>query len=417
MSFPLRHRTGEENSVRSPLASGSRASEWGDWIERRSRGFFLLFVAAIPFSISVTEIAAGLSGFLLLLHCLLGRDRAFHWDMVWVFALFALASVLAATFSLDPRESFIDSKDLSHFFIFYFALNLTLRMETLDRYMRILVFVGGVVAVVGLFQAAGGGIDLYNRISGFNSIYMTYAGLLMLFICQGAAILAARPGDPRNRWVWVSVALMVTALILSLTRMAWMGLAAGLIVLILGRNTKFLWALPVVGLVLFLVAPDGVRNRMVSVVDLRDYSNRERLMLWSSGVEIIKDYPLLGVGQNSFPLVYPEYRHKDVAEPNISHLHNNVLEIAAERGLIGLAAWLAIWIVYYLRALAVLKRCPDPFSAERTAVMGSLAGVTAFLVAGMFEYNFGAAQIHLLVYLLMAFPFIVERLSPIQEPS
>ena len=411
MSFSFQNRAQKVNSFLGRLVFHSQKSEWTDRIDQFSRGFFLLFVAAIPFSISVTEIAAGVAGFGLLVHCLMGRNKAFYWDMGFVFSLFALASILSATFSLDPRESFIDSKDLSHILVFYFALNLTYRMESLDRYLRTLVFVGGVVAVIGLVQYLGRGIDLQNRISGFNSIYMTYAGLLMVFICQGGTILVAQPGAKRNRWIWISVVLMVSALVLSLTRNTWMGLLAGLIVLIVGRNFKILWILPVVGLVFFLMVPDGVRNRMVSMVDLQDFSTQERLKLWSSGLYIIKDYPLVGVGQNNFPKVYPQYRHDDVVEPNISHLHNNVLEIGAERGLIGLFTWLAIWIFYYIRSLRILKRFSEHSTTERIAVMGSLAGITAFLVGGMFEYNFGDAELHLLIYFLLAIPFIAEKLS------
>jgi hypothetical protein len=44
-------------------------------------------------------------------------------------------------------------------------------------------------------------------------------------------------------------------------------------------------------------------------------------------------------------------------------------------------------------------------------VIGSLAGVTGFHVAGLFEYNFGDSEVIMLVYFLMALPFMVRRMD------
>ena len=46
---------------------------------------------------------------------------------------------------------------------------------------------------------------------------------------------------------------------------------------------------------------------------------------------------------------------------------------------------------------------------RRALVCASLAGVAGFLVAGMFEHNFGDAEVVMLVYALMASPWVVDR--------
>ena len=40
-------------------------------------------------------------------------------------------------------------------------------------------------------------------------------------------------------------------------------------------------------------------------------------------------------------------------------------------------------------------------------VVGSLASVTGFHVAGLFEYTFGDSEVIMLVYFLMALPYVV----------
>lgn len=390
----------------------SNRTEWGDFLDRFASLFLCLFVAVIPFSISATEITAGLAGFALLLRGRIGLGVPARWDMAGVFGLFAVASILSASFSLDPRVSFIDSKDLVHFLIFYIVLNQINSLKSMDKLSRILIGAGGIAGLIGLGQTLYRGVDLEHRISGFNSIYMTYAGLLMLILCLSLAYLVFSPGEKRNRWIWLSSILMGSALVLSLTRSAWVGLSVGLILLLAAKNRRLLLVLPVAALVLSLAAPDGVRTRIKSIMDPKDYSTQERVKVWSSGLWIIRDFPLLGVGQNNFPRVYPDYRYEGVAEPHISHLHNNVLEIGVERGLIGLAFWTAIWIFYFFKSIRILAGLPKDYSAGEMMAVGSMAGISAFLVAGMFEYNFGDAEIHILVYFLMGIPFVVDKVKP-----
>jgi len=52
---------------------------------------------------------------------------------------------------------------------------------------------------------------------------------------------------------------------------------------------------------------------------------------------------------------------------------------------------------------------PGPDEDARALVLGSMAAIAAFLVAGLFEYNFGDTEVLLVALALMAVPFVVER--------
>jgi O-antigen ligase len=54
---------------------------------------------------------------------------------------------------------------------------------------------------------------------------------------------------------------------------------------------------------------------------------------------MVRDHPLLGVGPDQVKEAYTDYPWA-TRRP---HLHNNVVQIAAERGLPALAAWL--WLI------------------------------------------------------------------------
>src|SRR5207245_907174 len=83
--------------------------------------------------------------------------------------------------------------------------------------------------------------------------------------------------------------------------------------------------------------------------------------------------------------------------------------LVAEPGVPGLAAWIAIWVGFFAASARTLSRIPAGDEDARALVLGSMAAIAAFLVAGLFEYNFGDTEVLLVALALMAFPFVVQR--------
>ena len=245
------------------------------------------------------------------------------------------------------------------------------------------------------------------RVHGTMSIYMTFAGILML---SALVVTAQILFLPRGRWFWGlvgSLALLIAALVMTHTRGAWIGFAAGAALILGCRQKRFLLALPVVAVAIFLAAPEAVRARIRSIVDPQDVTARERLYMWGSGVQIVRDHPWTGVGINGVKGVYQAYKHPDAVRDQRGHLHSNLFQIAAERGLIGVGCWLWIWVAFYHQAWRIFRGLePGTFRAS-ALVVGSLASVTGFHVAGLFEFTYGDSEVIMLVYFLMALPYVV----------
>ncbi len=121
---------------------------------------------------------------------------------------------------------------------------------------------------------------------------------------------------------------------------------------------------------------------------------------------MVRDHPLTGVGPDMVERVYPQYRVPDAVKTNNPHLHNVPMQIAAERGLPALAAWL--WFL-----ASVLRRdcwqlvCDARRQASLAAA--ALAAVAAMLAAGLFEYNFGDSEFLMLFLVLITLPFAADR--------
>jgi O-antigen ligase len=117
------------------------------------------------------------------------------------------------------------------------------------------------------------------------------------------------------------------------------------------------------------------------------------------GERMIAAHPLTGVGPNMVQRRYAEYRGDDAVNKVNPHLHNNPLQIAAERGLPALALWL--WFV-----VAVCRDLQRRFSAgsQRPLAAAALAATVALLTAGLFEYNFGDSEVLMLFLIIITLP-------------
>jgi O-antigen ligase len=234
---------------------------------------------------------------------------------------------------------------------------------------------------------------------------MTYSGVLMLVTCAAAARLI----HYRKEWIWPAIAVpaLLVALVLTGTRNAWVGtvLAVGLLLAL--RNLRLLLLVPVAAALFLLVAPAAAKQRAYSIVNLHDATNQDRVAMFKSGVHMVKDHPLFGVGMNIVPRVYPQYRSPDAVDPaetvgvaTRAHLHNVPIQLAAERGLPALLIWLWFVVVAGRDLFRQLYRGP----AKAVAGAGA-AALVAMLAAGLFEHNFGDSEFLTLFLGIITLPY------------
>ena len=197
---------------------------------------------------------------------------------------------------------------------------------------------------------------------------------------------------------------LIVALSLTFTRSAWIGACAAVGLIFALKDFRLTALLPIVIALMFAFAPDAVTDRMMSVFNLRDPSNRDRLAMMQTGAGIVRDYPLTGVGPNMVPRVYATYRPAAGVEAINPHLHNVPLQIAAERGLPAVAVWL--WFVAVLAVTLVRLFRTDQ---ERMLGAGALAAVAGMLAAGLFEYNFGDSEFLMMFLVIVTLPFAARH--------
>jgi O-antigen ligase len=320
-------------------------------------------------------------------------------------AAYVLLSFAAVAFSRDPSASVREVGELAAFLLVPIAVSL-LDLERWDRLVKILTGVAMLSAGCGIWQYLHGANDLSNRLHGLNNHYMTFAGwtLLIVLLLLGDIVFSA----DRRRLFWTlpTFFLCSLTLLLSFTRSAWVGLAVGLsLVAVLWRPKAVLLYVVLIAL-LVVCLPQSVVSRAVSIFDPHDESNYDRLCMVRSGLQMTADYPVFGVGLGMVQVRYSEYRAEDAHRKKVPHLHNNLIQIAAERGLAGLATYLAILVVFGIHTCVALMRSKGPESPALAGCFLAIAGIT---VAGMFEYNWGDAEVGIVTLVCLAAPFALSR--------
>jgi O-antigen ligase len=357
----------------------------------------LLFVVALPLSIAAASVILTVLVFLWVASANFRYPTEIAPTFFWPLSAYAVWTLITVIFSVDPMTSLIESKEVLLYLVIPIVFQLA-RGERAATVATLVLTVGAVTATIGIVQFGILEYDnLGQRPSGSMGHYMTYSGLLMLMINVAVARVLF---DTRERmWAVIVLPALVVALALTLTRSAWVGTVIGVGILLVLKNVRLLAVAPAALLLVIFLAPTQITNRIYSVFDLQNATNRDRLAMATVGVGMIKDHPVTGVGPEMIQVMYEDYRPPNAVNALNQHLHNVPLQIAAERGIPALALWLWFVGAVVVDLVKLVRR-----KSTRGMAAAGLATVASMVAAGMFEYNFGDSEFLMLLLVLITLP-------------
>jgi len=431
-------------------------------LERAQIGLLAAVAATIPISIFAAETLLVLA--LVAFSALLATRRARLERTPLDAPLFAFAvwTLLSASFAANPARAHEDAKKLLLFVLFYLAACALAGSGRRESVMAGL-FLGG-LALASLMVVQYhvlGHQGLNERPRGFLGHWMSASGVAMGVLVAAAARLVFGPRRPprlRDAWLpalvlagvgivagleshgagvlprrlfvaalalgagavavsgkgavvsarsalaWVVVPVSAWAVVVSQTRNAWLGAVAGLLVVAAMKRPRLVWV-PAAAVALVLVLRPAV---VTSRLTLHDRSSVDRYYMWQAGLDMILDKPVFGQGPGMILSAYPRYRWPEAPNPTTPHLHNNALQIAAERGVPSLV-FFVWWAAAALLVAVSESRRARGSPSEGWVAVAALAGLVAILVGGLFEYNLGDSEVLMLGLLLTSLPFALRR--------
>jgi O-antigen ligase len=318
------------------------------------------------------------------------------------FMFFVFFTLVSTFFAIDKLNSLKDNKDIFIFLlipIFMVVINSSKKMIIS---LSTILLSAALSSLAGIFDIIKRGISLDHRLKGFTSHWMTYSGLLMFVFIFFFIFVFYEKKRNHKLAILASLIVLLGAILFSQTRSVWVGIVFALLLFLFFFKPKTLFYLIPAAFILVYFAPESVKHRMMSIFDLKNHSNQDRIHMMTTGFKIFKAYPLTGVGSNNIERVYSRYQHPDATQAN-THLHNNFLQILAERGIFALISLVAAFISVLVSLIIRIRRTQD---LEKWIGIGALCVFFGFLTAGMFEYNFGDSEIKFLLFYFISIPFI-----------
>lgn len=264
-----------------------------------------------------------------------------------------------------------------------------------------LLLSGAAVAVLAMSSQDAVLADGVERLTG----PYPHPNNLALYLERGTLLGAGVLVVARRSWPWWSftalVALCALGTVLTSSRGALLALLAGglYIAIRAGRRT---WTVPLVALGAISAAALAIsRGRLTATGSTG--TEFTRLPIWRGSLEMIRDYPLTGVGLDQFLYQYWPRYVEPVGWPEryTSHPHNLLLDLWLRLGILGpaLGMWL-IAVVWSLRGqVSGGEAVPTWSDALRIAGVAALLGG---LVHGLVDNGFFLPDLAVLTWLCVA---------------
>ncbi len=252
----------------------------------------------------------------------------------------------------------------------------------------------GLLQKLGLEPFAGVRASGSGRLTGPQGDPVPFGACLLLFI-PVAAHFWRDPSPSRRAAARLGGALVLAALVLTLSRGAWLGAAAGLAVYLWLSGARLPRARAAA---LISLAAAAVILATVVLRPTAKASDSARWALWESVARSIPRHPWLGAGPDSIQALLRRERTDAfirILGPTKSQVsaHNDFLQVLATMGLAGLAAYLWLLAGAWRCVSAALKE--GRHRSAFAAIAGALAGLfvqakfnpvplSALVLAGLF---------------------------------
>jgi putative inorganic carbon (HCO3(-)) transporter len=388
---------------------------------------YIMLLPLIPVEIKfkgvlVTDLILALMIFLYIISIVVskkGRENFingiidFFTEKLSIFITILLVMMLASTiYAVDKKIALSESARLITYIFIYFIIKYEFNnKKQINILLRCYIFISFVLSCIGIVQhftgfaltekfiktnAFGTGTRIASTLFNPNA----YGAYLILIIFP-LIMLSIYEKNKNKKIAYISLSILVlTNLLMTFSRNALLGFVLGLVVLVLIYSIKFIFALGGFGILMIFIP--SVFQRVKEVTD--SSQNESRIKLWKTAIAMIKEHPILGVGNGNYVTRYNEYvnKYKELKYQQYKNFpaHNSYLKVQSELGIIGIASFLGVISITLFRIKKLYSTTTDKF--HKPFYMGVMASMIAFLFMNLLDNLFFVPKVTTYFWFLLA---------------
>lgn len=327
-------------------------------------------------------------------------------DVIWSF----IASLLSEDIVVSTKRTVLK---LIFFIVYVLFLSQYFKKEKQASSLYNLYLVGMVIPILfTLYQHSIMGFTQPTSIYVSKPFYLdhTIYAACLAFLIPFAGLKVFEKGiSAQVRFIYIVALIgLLTSVMLSYSRAAWISLIAAAIFLILIKIGLRFWHLLIILCCTTFVFVynfestyeqlqenevkynDDVSQHIVSVTNLQnDASNLERINRWVCALRMFEEKPIVGFGPGTYQFYYDRYQTPEFMTRISTHngdkgnAHSEYITLLAENGIIGFLLFTSTILLSLYTALKIIKRTIN--NKTRLVVLASILGLITFYVHGLFN--------------------------------
>lgn len=287
-------------------------------------------------------------------------------------ALF-LIMLVSESYAADRTMALKESLRFLYYIILFFIIKYEIiAKKILSNVIKAYIFTCSIISIYGIIQfftrfgvkrdfiynidRYSVGVRIPSTLENPNSL-----GAFLILVIFPLIMMTVYEKNKSKKILYSILSMLILSnIILSFSRNTWLGLAIGIFLLIIVYNWKAIFIFVGGGIVSFFVPP--IKNRLQ---DFRGIFNDPRVKLWKAAFKMIKDHPILGVGNGNYYTLYGEYAKK---YPEVNYhdhvnfpVHNSYLKVQSELGIPGICVFIAMIVLILVKTNKFITKISDKF--------------------------------------------------------
>ena len=349
--------------------------------------------------ISVSDILLGIIIFLYIIKLITDKNtrerfsygiKDFFSSALSITIMILLGIMLVSTFyAIEKGLALSESaRFLTYIFMFFLIKYEFNTKKLVKNLLGCYIFTSGILGTFGIIQHFTTiGLDekfIVKYSSGDSVVKIattmhnpnTYAAFLILIVFPLIMLTIYEKNKKIKSMYGIISIIIFVNIIMTYSRNALLGFCIGAAVLCVLYSLRLIIAFGGVGIGALFIP--SVYDRALDLTNI--VQNESRIKLWKTAIMMIKEHPILGVGNGNYVSRYDEYinKYKGLSYNAYTRYpaHNSYLKLQSELGIVGIVSFLAILITALLRVKKVFTITSDKFI--KAFYMGAFASMVAF---------------------------------------